>query len=154
MLPIPRTGAPLDQLANRIRLAAEPSSSLLHGVVAACDRFKVLRQAGMAWQFDTWCTSGAWIDVSLALLASELPNWSVRRLVKDSGVWFCSLSRSPNMPFEFDDMVEAGHEDMALAILLAFLEAKRTGLTIATAKSTPAGDAATEGHRICCDNFA
>jgi hypothetical protein len=87
-------------------------------------------------------------------VASELPNWSVRRLVMDGDVWFCSLSRSPNIPFEFDDMVEASHEDMALAIVLALVAAKRAA-TAATpiARATPdfAADAC---HRMCCDNFA
>jgi hypothetical protein len=154
MLLVPRSGAPLEQLANRIRLAAEPTCSLMDRVVAECPRFNVLKQTGKVRHFDAWCEAGAWFEAASALIASELPNWSVRRLVKDSGVWFCSLSRSPNMPFEFDDIVEASHEDTALAILLTFVEAKRTHPFAAPAARQVSDITSDDCYRICCDNFA
>ena len=113
MLLVPRHGEPLEQLANGIRLAAEPNGRLMNRIVAECGRFAVLNRAGKSPHFDAWCESGAWVEAALTLAASELPNWSIRRLVKDDGIWFCALSRSPNTPFEFDDMVEASHEEHA-----------------------------------------
>jgi hypothetical protein len=154
MLLVPRHGEPLEQLANGIRLAAEPNRSLMQRIVAECGRFAVLSRAGKAPYFDAWCKSGAWVEAALTLVASELPNWSIRRLVKDDGTWFCSLSRSPNTPFEFDDMVEVSHEEMPLAILLALVEAKRTGLAAAPVAGATPDFAADVCHRMCCDNFA
>ena len=127
MLLVPEHGEPLEQLANGIRLAAEPNRSLMQRIVAECGRFAVLNRAGKSPHFDAWCKSGAWVEAALTLVASELPNWSIRRLVKDDGIWFCSLSRSPNTPFEFDDMVETNRASMPLAILLALVEARRAG---------------------------
>jgi hypothetical protein len=160
MLLVPRNGEPLEQLAKRISLAAEPSRSLIDGIVAECPRFNVLQQTGKVGHFDAWCKSGAWLEAAFALLAGELPKWSLRRLVKDGGVWFCSLSRSPNMPIEFDDMVEASHEDMALAILLALVEARRivsvaTPVTGVTSDIKATSDIIGDGcYRMSCDNFA
>ena len=154
MLLVPRHGEPLEQLANEIRLAAEPNGRLMNRIVAECGRFAVLNRAGKSPHFDAWCKSGAWVEAALTLAASELPNWSIRQLVKDDGIWFCALSRSPNTPFEFDDMVEASHEDMPLAILLALVEAKRTGHAAAPVARATSDFAAVDCHRMCCDNFA
>jgi len=151
MLLVPRIGEPLERLANEIRLAAEPSCRLIDDIVAECGRFNVLKRACKAPDFHAWCKSGAWLEAAFALVAGELPNWSVRRLANDSGLWFCALSHSPNMPLEFDDIVETSHENIALAVLLAFVEAKRD-------VAAPVADARTDGaqgrHRVCCDNFA
>src|SRR5262245_46207483 len=149
MLLVPRNGEPFEQLANRIRLAAEASHSLMDGIIAECPRFNVLEQTGKVGHFDTWCRSGAWLEAAFALLAGELPKWSVRRLVKDGGVWFCSLSRSPNMPIELDDMVEASYEDMALAILLALVEAKRNALVTAPVAGVTSNADSDGCYRIC-----
>jgi hypothetical protein len=153
MLLVPRNGEPLEQLEKRIGLAAAPSLSLMDAIVAECPRFNVLKQTGKVRQFDAWCESGAWLEAALSLLAGELPKWSLRRLVNDSGFWFCSLSRSPNMPLEFDDMVEASHEDMALAVLLALVEARRNAFVAAPVART-SSDIGDGSYRMCCDNFA
>lgn len=152
MLLVPRHGEPLQQLANRIRLAAEPDADLMVGIVAACSRTGALKRAGKTTLFDSMCRSGAWLEAALALVTSELPNWSVRRLVRDGETWLCSLSRSPNMPIEFDDVVEASHENMALAILSALVEVKR-GVAAPAARTT-ADAGSVDCTRICCDNFA
>ena len=148
-----RRDQPLDRLAGRIACADTPGSDLLHDVAATCERFATLKQAGKTESFDAFCKSGAWIDAALALLAHELPGWSIRRLVQDSGLWFCALSPAPKLPTELDEMVEASHEDMALAILFAFVEARRTGKVAAAAAGSVPATGVTAGYRICCDNF-
>jgi hypothetical protein len=88
------------------------------------------------------------------LVELELPQWKLRRIVHDNGEWHCSLSRQPQLPFGLDDIAEASHEILALAILMTLLEARR-----AAAVNT-AGRAAVPQVRsepipaLCCDNFA
>jgi len=101
---------------------------------------------------------GGTIDAVLALITIERPRWSLRRLVCDDGEWLCSLSQRPSVPLEFDDLAEASHPSMALALLLAFIAAlraapanERTTSPIARPRPTPRP---TLGHPICCDNFA
>ena len=155
MLFIPRHGEPLDRLANRINLAAAPSRELIADIVAtACTRFTSLKAAGKTRQFDEWCRSEAWVDAACALVAFELPRWSIRRIVRDDGMWLCSLSRSPNLPAEFDDVVEVSHETLPLAILAAFVEAKRSVSDARPALEASAATGSAECHRICCDNFS
>jgi hypothetical protein len=71
----------------------------------------------------------AWIDASLALIEFDSPPWKLRRLLREDGEWFCSLSKCPSVPLELDDTADARHEDAALAILAAFLEAERKAMT-------------------------
>lgn len=150
-----RGGDELERLAHKVRLAEAPSRALVDNVAAACMRFGALKQAGKSRSFDIWCGSGAWLDVALALVGGELPAWSVRRIVKDDGVWICSLSRSPNLPIEFDDGVEAIHECLPLAILLALIEAKRPDpMTAGNQAAASIESASAEASPMCCDNFA
>src|SRR5882757_10623719 len=71
--------------------------------------------------------SGAWTDAALALLELELPQWQLRRLAYDEGEWHCALSRQRELPEWLDDRsVESHHADLSLAILGAFVDARRT----------------------------
>lgn len=154
MLLIPQHGQDLERLAYKIKLAEAPSCSLIDEVVAACGRFGMLKRTGKFAPFDAWCRSGAWLDATLALVSGMLPAWSVRRIVKDDGFWICSLSRSPNLPIELDDSVEATHESLPLSVLLALVEAKRLGSAAVPARAAPATDVGAGPHRMCCDSFA
>ena len=154
MLTIRRRDEPLARLTTRIACAAAPSTGLLNEVANTCKRFAMLKRAGKTGPFDAWCKSGAWVDAAFALLALELPDWAVRRIVRDSGLWFCSLSRAPNLPTELDEVVEASHEDMALAILSAFVEAKQAGNAPAPAVKTTPPINSDVCYRMCCDNFS
>jgi hypothetical protein len=49
----------------------------------------------------------------------------VRRLAYDDGEWYCALSRERELPDWLDQSIEARHADLALAILCAFVEARR-----------------------------
>ncbi len=99
--------------------------------------------------------SGAFADATLALLELELPQWKLRRLMYEDGEWHCSLSKHVNLPTELDEMAEANHEDLPLAILYAFVEARRQSLI--AGKSRPQSVPQVrrmQGYAICCDNFA
>jgi hypothetical protein len=69
--------------------------------------------------------ASAWVDAALSLVEIELPHWRLRRLIYEDGSWFCSLSRQPNLPVDLDDTADASHEIPALAVLGAFIEARR-----------------------------
>jgi hypothetical protein len=79
----------------------------------------------------------------------------VRRLVREDGEWFCSLTRQPNVPVALDDSADASHQALPLAILGAFLEARRrmSAVRDAAVPIVPQVRPA-YGCAICCDNFA
>lgn len=155
MLLAPRTADPLERLANRLGRARKPDRALIDDIMtAACTRLPALQTAGKTRKLEEWCRSGAWLDAALALVAPELPDWTVRRIGRDDGLWFCSLSRSPNFPIEIDNVAEASHETMPLAILAAFVEAKRSIASTKTVARSSSSLSSTERQRICCDNFS
>jgi hypothetical protein len=98
--------------------------------------------------------SGAFADAMLALLGLELPQWKLRRLVWEDEEWHCSMSKQPGLPAELDDMAEAQHESLPLAILGAFLKAGQHSRTASEGhrQSVPPVRL-TQGHALCCDNF-
>jgi hypothetical protein len=146
----------LDRLAEQLRLAPALTADLISNVVAdACRRLPVLIKAGKAARLDQLIEAGAWSDAALALIELELPTWKLRRLVYEDGEWFCSLSKQLNLPVAIDDTADARHEVLPLAILSAFVEARR-GTSAARETSSPTVPQVrpTSGYAICCDNFA
>ena len=92
-------------------------------------------------------------DATLRLLELELPNWVVRRLVREGDDWLCSLSRQPIFPIALDDPVEGGPCDIPLAILRALVDARRKpGTEVHPAFWIPQIRPAS-GITMCCDNF-
>jgi len=144
-----------DRLDEELRFAPQPTLDLFANIIAsACSRIPILSKSGKAAKIDRLIESGAWTDASLALIELELPVWKLRRLVCENGEWICSLSRQPNVPAALDDTVDAVHDAMPLAILLAFLQARRmTGIAAHRVAAVPAVVPAANGL-ICCDNFA
>jgi hypothetical protein len=119
-------------------------------IARACTRLPALRSAAKA-NFHHHVDGGAWTDAALALLELELPQWKVRRLVWEDGVWLCSLSKQSWIPLDFDELAEASHESLPIAILLALIEAQSapssvTPVTVPSVRPAP-------GYAICCDNF-
>jgi hypothetical protein len=144
-----------DGLAQQIRTASVPTVDIFSGIIADCTRLPTLVKAGKAAQIDRLLKSGAWTDVALSVIESELPAWKVRRLIFEDGEWFCSLSRQQNLPAELDDTADAHHECLPLAILSAFMEARRRVVASRGNHSTIAPKIRTAAENpICCDNFA
>jgi hypothetical protein len=156
MLSDPKHEERLDQLTKRLRLAAAVTSDLISDVIAdSCIRVQVLRRAGKTARIDHLIEAGAWSDVALALIELELPAWKLRRLVYEDGEWFCSLSKQPHLPVTLDDTADAVHDVLPLAMLSAFIEARRVSSVAreTSAPNVPQVRPAT-ANAICCDNFA
>ena len=130
-------------------------SDTFHRIIAETGaRLGVLRGAGAFARIDRLVEAAAWTDAAFALIEIELPLWRVRRLACEDGEWVCSLSRLPNLPFELDDTVDERHEVLPLAILRAFVEARRRSAVAPLAIFTvPPVQPASEPW-ICCDNFS
>ena len=139
----------LDKLQGHMRRSRAITPQLLTEVIAeACIRFAAHGTTAKA-RIHQLAEHGAWADAVLALLQLELPHWRLRRLLYEDGEWHCFLSRRLEVPLELDDGVEATHEILALAILIAFIEAR----SVVTTAAFPQVMAA-PGHTVCCDNFA
>lgn len=145
----------LDRLDEELRAALEPTPELFSKIIAGvCTRIPVLSKSGKAARIDRLIESGAWTDAAFALIELEMPAWKVRRLICESGGWHCALSRQPNLPVELDDMAEASHEVLPLAVLLAFLQARRMAAIPSGAPSAVPSVRPVLDTLICCDNFA
>ena len=88
------------------------------------------------------------------LIEFELPQWRLRRIVHEDGAWHCSLSRLPHLPFGLGDIVEASHEVLALAIVIALLDARRAAAVTAVDRTAVPKVRAGSDAAACCDNFA
>lgn len=146
----------LDRLTEQLRLAPALTRDLISTVMAeACMRLPVLRSAGKAARIDRLIETGAWNDAALTLIELELPAWKFRRLIREDGQWFCSLSKQPNLPVDLDETADASHETMPLAILGAFVEARRMASAVHEIRPRTAPQIRPKsGHAVCCDNFA
>jgi hypothetical protein len=121
--------------------------------LSACKRLPAMRRTVEARHLDRLVESGAWIDAALALIAIELPDWQLRRLIFDEGEWHCALSTERNMPDWLDDAVEAHHADLATAILDAFRSAvARNGTSHLTAVPT-AATPRSDFTPMLCENY-
>ena len=116
----------LGELNARLRDAGAADATLVKEVIgAACRRYPSLGQTEKTARLTQLIQSGAWTDAALAMIDLELPLWQVRRLAYDDGEWYCALSRERELPDWLDQSIEARHADLALAILAAFVEARR-----------------------------
>jgi hypothetical protein len=144
----------LDALQAHLRCARTITPDLAAHVIAqACPRFQARHSHARAKVLGL-LECGARTDAALALLEWELPSWKLRRLIYDDGEWHCSLSKQLWVPAELDDLAEAAHENLPLAVLSALVEARRISLTTVAVrpKSVPQ-IRATSGHVLCSDNF-
>jgi hypothetical protein len=154
MLNAPKNHARAVALEQRLRGARALTHELMSEVIAqAYTRLPAINSAAKA-KLHSLIDSGAWADAALALLELELPQWRVRRLVWEDGEWFCSLSKQPWIPLDIDELAEASHQILPLAILLALVDA-RTVATLPAAAAVPSIRPTEDRcHAICCDNFA
>ena len=145
---------------NRLTRALEAASSVslrLIGEVAAgaCVRLRTLAQTGNVAGLEQMIIADAWTDVALTIIRLELPFWQIRRLIHEDGEWHCSLTRHPQLPEALDDMAEGRHADLPLALLLAFVEARRCAdiASAAAACRMPRIANRGGGEAIGCDSF-
>ncbi len=144
-----------DRLDEELRFAPQPTPDLFANIIgSACSRIPILSKSGKAAKIDRLIEAGAWTDAALALIELELPAWQLRRLACENGEWICSLSRQPNVPAALDDTVDAVHDAMPLAIVLAFLQARRMSAVAANPVAAVPAVAPAVNGMICCDNFA
>jgi hypothetical protein len=147
---------PSADLGDRLREACAVTAEFMSDIVRqTCRRFPSLGQSAKTDRIEHLIQSGAWTDAALALIELELPQWQVRRLAYDDGEWHCALSRQRELPDWLDQSIEARHADLALAILSAFVEARRIGAP-ATRPSVPSAPqrADTFYEPVYSDNFA
>jgi hypothetical protein len=143
-----------DELDAALQSATALSTWFFRKVVQGCTRLESLRRSGKAVALDQLAEAGAWTDAALHLLELELPHWTIRRLCHEGDDWLCTLSRQPNLPITLDDPVEAVHAALPLAILRAFIGARRRfGTDVRPALPIPRIRPAL-GIPVCCDNLA
>ena len=142
-----------DRLDDELRQAPAPLQGLFAKIVAgACARLPLVR--GQRERIDRLIAASAWTDAALALIALELPAWTVRRLAYAGGEWTCSLTRQPNLPESLDDTADASHALLPFAILRAFLQARRIGEILPRVSLSVPQVGVGAGIAVCCENFA
>ncbi len=143
-----------DRLGDELRGASSPGFDLFAKVIAsACTRIPVVGKTGKATRIGRLIEAGAWTEAALAVVELELPVWKLRRVVYENSEWLCSLTRQPNLPVGFDECVDAVHPVLPLAILQAFIEARRVGNDDDAVESRLPRIRPADESMICCDNF-
>jgi hypothetical protein len=144
------------ELGERLRNANTVTADVMSDVIGqACRRFPSLGQSEKSFRVERLLKSGAWTDAALALIDLELPQWQLRRIAYDEGEWHCALSRQRELPDWLDSAIETRHADLALAILNAFVEARRIAApTIQTSVPAVPQDANPMYEPVLCDNLA
>jgi hypothetical protein len=144
------------ELDDRLRRAHAVSPDLIANVIGAvCRRYPPLRPTETSARIERLIGSGAWTDAALALIDLELPQWQVRRIAYDEGEWHCALSRQRELPDWLDSSIEARHQDLSLAILSAFVDARRAAAPRSrTSVPHVPYDSGLPCMPLCCDNFA
>lgn len=143
-----------NRLEASLRGAGAITSELMFDVMKqACARFAARNRAAQA-KVNLLIEARAWTDAALALLELELPQWKVRRLVQEDGEWLCTLSKQPQLPLELDEVSEATHEVLPLAILIALLQARCAAAVGATSPTAVPVVRPSAGYAVSCDNFA
>jgi hypothetical protein len=148
MLFFPKYEEQLGVLEERLRRAQALTPDLMSDVIA-----KACTQATHKARVNQLIEAGAWTDATLAMAELELPSWNLRRLIREDGEWLCSLSKQPNLPLALDDTAEASHQVLPLAILAAFVEARRKTEAMRETSQTVPQLRPTSGYAVCCDNF-
>lgn len=147
----------LDDLQERLARASGVRPELMSKVVNACTRIAMPSGAAKAARINRLIESEAWTDAALALVELELPQWKLRRLVYEEGIWLCSLSKQWNVPIWLSDNAESRHESLPLAILSALIAARRCGEPPSrrATGSVPqcCAESSSPFETMCCDNF-
>jgi hypothetical protein len=156
MLFNPKHEDDVDRLMEQLRVAPALTRDLISNVIVhACTRLPAMLRSGKVTRLDQFIAADAWTDAALALIELDLPMWKLRQLTQENGGWFCSLSLQPNLPAALDETADAWHDVLPLAIMGAFVEARRRRNTERhNLLPTVPQVRPTSGHVMCCDNFA
>jgi hypothetical protein len=133
------------------------TSALIADILSGTRRSSPLLQRGRsATEVDRLMRSGARIDAALALIALELPQWQPRRIAYDGGEWHCALSRTRELAEWLDQPAEGRHEDLALAILSAIVDAQRIAAPSRTSTLPSVQPQALNAlfTPVSCDNYS
>ncbi|WP_029587021.1 hypothetical protein [Bradyrhizobium sp. URHD0069] len=143
------------EISDRLRDANAVTTDLISEIIGeTCRRFPSAGQAEKTARIERLVGSGAWTDAALALIDLELPLWQVRRIAYDEGEWYCALSRQRELPDWLDRSIEARHADLPLAILSAFVDAKRNAAPSSrTSVPTVSRDVSPLYEPVLSDNF-
>lgn len=143
------------ELRERLRNADAVTADIMSEVIGqTCRRFPSLGQSEKSFRLERLLESAAWTDAALALIDLELPQWQLRRIAYDEGEWHCALSRQRELPDWLDSAIEARHADLALAMLSAFVEARRIAApTIQTSVPAVPQNANPMYEPMLCDNL-
>lgn len=120
-----------------------------------CRRIPLQGHAATVLRLKQLIDARAWTDAALALIELELPLWHIRRITYDAGEWYCALSRQCELPDWLDQSIECRHRDLALALLIALIEAQ-DAVAASGRPSVPVVPCEPDADCIplCCDNFA
>lgn len=143
-------------LGGRLREAHAVTAELLSDLIGeTCRRFPSAGQTEKTARIERLIGSEAWIDVALALIDLEMPQWQVRRIAYDEGEWHCALSRQRELPEWLDQSIEARHVDLPPVILGGFVEAKAASAPASrTSVPTVPRNADAFYEPAGCENFA
>jgi hypothetical protein len=154
MLFHPKNDDWLGRLQEQLRHAQAITPELVSDIAAGCPRIAVLVGIQARPRIERLVASEAWIEVALALVELELPRWKLRRLLYEDGEWHCCLSRQPELPAWLDETVETRHQDLPLAILTAFVEARSAATAARDVDDIVPCVSPEQCQAISCDNFA
>ncbi|WP_114947781.1 hypothetical protein [Microvirga calopogonii] len=113
----------LRSLLSRIETASQPQVGLVADILEhACPRLKsALRPNVLVRRL---IEAEAWVDLGFWLIGWELPDWAIHRLSSDDSRWSCAICVRGLALNWVEDVAEFQHEDPALAILGAFVQAQ------------------------------
>jgi len=142
-------------LSEKLRATNDVTPELIAEILdVTCRRSPILRNSAKVLRLKELLDASAWTDAALALIELELPLWHIRRITYDAGEWHCALSRQCELPDWLDQSIDARHPHLALAILIAIIEAQQITASFGST-SVPGKPIRPEADYIplCCDNF-
>ena len=126
--------------------------SAAKAISRGCPAFPPVGSAAKVRQIENLLEAGAWTEAAIALVRLQLPDWTLRRIELDDGEWFCSLSRYPAIPYDFDERAEGRHRHLPLAVLAALAEARQQSAASEGCPPAILSTAPASGTPTWCDN--
>jgi hypothetical protein len=142
-------------LSDKLRVTDDVTPELMAEILdVTCRRAPLLRNSAKVLRIKQLFDARAWTDTALALVELELPLWHIRRIGYDAGEWHCALSRQRELPDWLDQSIDVRHPHLALAILIAIIEAQQITASFSST-SVPGTSTKLEADYIpvCCDDF-